>query len=383
MDEQNRKIRMATSEIPREQGHTIVGGRPAGARNTGAAIPRGLEVIMMKAAVDEAFLNDLIARRSELAEQLGFPLDPAEKAILDQVAGGQLRAMAQRTSVPEAQRGLLLGGSAAAAMIALVAQLTFTPVAGRAETPAGSQLTQGNQDNRGIQGIPVAQGLPNAGNNANPSDPGTLMTGGSRPEEPGVNLDGGHRPDVPKMPPTAGGARPDEPYKVMPPGGARPDIPLNTEPPVTSPEPAPLPDNRAVATSPLTLDTLRNLIVRTNSSGMSFQEAVNAIQQETGIAIMVEPSKGLDLGKPVSTSTSGMALGRALRRLCGDAAGQGALFEIQVDDTSLTIRFKSSSGGSSAAPDPAPHVKPSGEPSNPDIGITRGIRPDIPKPRGD
>lgn len=354
MSEQERKIRMATAESPREQGHTIVGGRPAGVRTTGAAIPRGMEAMMMKAAVDAGFLGQLLERRSALADELGIALDPAERFMLDRVPAGQLKEMARRTPVTESQRGLLHGGPAAAALLALITQLTFAPVAGRAETPA--------------DGTTLAQGLPVDGVSAPGND---TWAGGARPDEPLIMPPGGARPDVPDRP-VSRGIQPDIPDDEGMTKGIRPDLPPDLEPP--------RPIDRPVATSPLTMATMRDLVVRTNSAGMTFERAIAALQDETGIGISVQAGPGLDTGKVMGRSVSGLSLGKAIRALCGEMAGEGAHFQIDLGDSSLVIRFKALGGGSTT-PAPASQIRPGGDSGDHDA--TRGIRPDVPRPRGD
>ncbi len=354
MSEQDRKIRMATAETPREQGHTIVGGRPAGTRTTGAGIPRGLEALMMKAAVDSAFLERLVGERAALADAIGLALDPTERTMLDTVPAGQLREMARLTPVPEPQRSLLVGGSAAA-LVALVTQLTFAPVAGRAEPPAGAQ---------------AAHHLPNAGVLPPYDDPTVIpTTEGTRPDSPHAMPPGGARPDVPDLPDEdlmTRGSRPDFPDHDHITKGIRPDVPRPPSLPV--PPPA-----KEVATSPLTMETMRELIVHTNSAGMSFGAAINALRSETGIAITVQPSAGLDTNRPVGRSVAGMPLGKAIRVLCAEVAGEGALYEVDMGDDSLVIRFKPT-GSPPREPfqDLIDHLQP-----------TRGSRPDVPPRRED
>ena len=46
---------------------TIVGGRPPGCGKPVGEIPRGIEILVKKASVDEAFKELLLARRAEAA----------------------------------------------------------------------------------------------------------------------------------------------------------------------------------------------------------------------------------------------------------------------------------------------------------------------------
>ena len=73
-------VRMATPDYPnpvssdnvqagnlKSQGHTIVGGRPAGKSSHGGSIPRGMEILLKRAAIDEEFRQRLLEERSGVA----------------------------------------------------------------------------------------------------------------------------------------------------------------------------------------------------------------------------------------------------------------------------------------------------------------------------
>lgn len=150
-----KKIRMATSDNPKEQGHTIVGGRPEGNRSLGSGIPRALEVLVKKAAVDEQFKSELLQKRDKLAEELNLPLDASEKAMLGCVPAEHLEQMIRHTQVPENQKQHLVGASAAA-IVALVAQLTFASPVQALDAPAAqiARLPQHQDDfYQGLGGI--------------------------------------------------------------------------------------------------------------------------------------------------------------------------------------------------------------------------------------
>ena len=73
-------------------------------------IPRNLEALLKKAAIDPAFKGILLEKRSRLAEELSLPLDPAEKQMLDGMPANQLQAIISQTKVsPEEEKAL--GGS--------------------------------------------------------------------------------------------------------------------------------------------------------------------------------------------------------------------------------------------------------------------------------
>jgi hypothetical protein len=62
-------------------------------------VPRGIEVLVKKAAVDPAFRELLLARRAEAASEIGLALEPAEAAMLDAIPAAQLEAIIARTTV--------------------------------------------------------------------------------------------------------------------------------------------------------------------------------------------------------------------------------------------------------------------------------------------
>jgi acyl carrier protein len=96
---------------------TIVGGRPPGSGQPVGSIPRGLEVLVKKAAVDPAFKEALLERRAEAAESIGLKLEPAEAMMLSAAPAAQIEAIIARTRVPQEHRRAFLG-QAAAAMLA-------------------------------------------------------------------------------------------------------------------------------------------------------------------------------------------------------------------------------------------------------------------------
>jgi hypothetical protein len=98
---------------------TIVGGRPPGSgRNTGA-VPRGIEVLVKKAAVDGKFRELLLDQRGGAATFIGLELDPAEAVMLSAIPQEQLAQIVDQTSVPDEQRRVFLG-QVAAAMLAVL-----------------------------------------------------------------------------------------------------------------------------------------------------------------------------------------------------------------------------------------------------------------------
>jgi len=98
---------------------TIVGGRPPGSGQPVGDIPRGIEVLVKKAAVDAEFKALLLARRAAAAQQIGLTLQPAEAMMLAVAPAEQLEAIIGRTNVPGEHRRAFLGQAAAAMLAAL------------------------------------------------------------------------------------------------------------------------------------------------------------------------------------------------------------------------------------------------------------------------
>jgi hypothetical protein len=91
---------------------TIVGGRPPGPGKGVGAVPRGIEVLIKKAAVDPGFKALLLAERSAAAAEIGLELSETETAMLDRVPGAQLEAIIANTSVSPRLRPAFMGRAA-------------------------------------------------------------------------------------------------------------------------------------------------------------------------------------------------------------------------------------------------------------------------------
>jgi hypothetical protein len=173
---------------------TIVGGRPPGSGQSVGPIPRGIEVLVKKAAVDPEFKELLLQERAAAAEQIGLMLDPAEAMMLAAAPRVQLEAVIAQTSVPEEHRRAFLG-KAAAAMLAAIGIVA----------PATGCGGKGIQPDRPTKGI--------------------------RPDRPDDEREKttGSRPDRPE-----GAEKTDKTEKTLPTKGIRPDRPEGVEPPANS-----------------------------------------------------------------------------------------------------------------------------------------------------
>jgi hypothetical protein len=314
------------------QGHTIVGGRPAGQADLGKGIPRGMELVLKKAAVDAGFCERLLAERLEAVKDLGLTLDSSEEQMLQTIPVGQLRLIISRTKVPAPQKSVFLGTSVAA-MVALITQFTFSPVAGRAEDADSGTSRQTTQ-----------------------RPPNLEWEGGARPDlPPSIKTKGGSRPEVGDFQDVqTKGIRPDFP---MPPGGARPDVPIQPIPP--SPSPLPVEESGQ--------GKFPNRIVTSPVAGRLFLEAVKVLSDEVEIRIEVEAPGGFDIAWEVQSDVSGKTLHEALTTLCLEKTGSESRFQLFLspDGSEIVIRFLEPASATEIQPEPSDHH-------------TRGSRPDFP-----
>jgi len=92
---------------------------------TPRSIPRGIEVLVKKAAVDADFKRLLLAKRAEAAREIDLELGAAEAAMLNAVPAAQLEAIIAQTVVSPMTRAAFLGRAAAAMLAALAAPRSF------------------------------------------------------------------------------------------------------------------------------------------------------------------------------------------------------------------------------------------------------------------
>jgi len=98
---------------------TIVGGRPPGCGQPVGPIPYGLEILVKKASVDPEFKSRLIAKRAEVAGEIGLTLEPAEAAMLAAIPAAQLEQTIAGAKVRPEHRSIFLGKAAAVMLAAL------------------------------------------------------------------------------------------------------------------------------------------------------------------------------------------------------------------------------------------------------------------------
>jgi len=202
---------------------TIVGGRPPGCGRDNGAIPRGVEVLVKKAAVDPEFRRVLLERRAAAAELIGLELTASEKAMIGVVPERQLENIVAHTEVPDAQRRAFMGAAAAAMVAAL------------GVAAGGCNPTLGIRP----EDVPATDGIrPDMPEGTEP-----------KPAPAAPPAPTGIRPDVPADARTSKGIRPDVPKPKRPPAGAvsrgvRPDVP--PPPPAKEVTPPPPPAKEEV-----------------------------------------------------------------------------------------------------------------------------------------
>jgi hypothetical protein len=113
----------AQEQDPAAARTTIAGSEPPENRHPTGAIPRGIEVLVKKAAVDPEFRELLFAQRGAAAAAIELELDPTENAILSAIPQEQLAQIISQTTVPLEQRRVFLGRLAVAMVAVLGAGL--------------------------------------------------------------------------------------------------------------------------------------------------------------------------------------------------------------------------------------------------------------------
>ena len=104
---------------------TIVGGRPPGSGKPMGNVPRGIEVLLKKAAIDQEFRELLQSDPEAAAKSIALELAPIEQAMLKTMPAEQLEVIINQTEVPQQQRRAFLG-TAAAAMLAVLVPTVMT-----------------------------------------------------------------------------------------------------------------------------------------------------------------------------------------------------------------------------------------------------------------
>jgi hypothetical protein len=139
MVKSNDTVKMARPGEPEAVRTTIVGGQPPGSGRPVGAVPRGVEVLVKKAAVDPAFKKLLLEKRARAADDIALQLSPAEAAMLEAVPAEQLRAIIGNTKVSPRLRPAFLGYAASVMLAALGAATAAC------DSPTAPPATLGSQ----------------------------------------------------------------------------------------------------------------------------------------------------------------------------------------------------------------------------------------------
>jgi len=182
---------------------TIVGGRPPGSGKAVGPIPRGIEVLIKKAAVDPEFKMLLLAKRDKAAGEIDLTLEAAEAMMLKATPRAQLEAIIAQTSVHPSVLPAFLGRAAAVMLVALGAgtlgcdKVEVTdgiapdrPPAKRVEPPPHIPVPEGVRPDRPPAAKPKTD-EPSAAPSATATEPitstptsGERITRGIRPSRP-------------------------------------------------------------------------------------------------------------------------------------------------------------------------------------------------------
>jgi hypothetical protein len=121
--------------------------------------PRGIEVLIKKAAVDPDFRAELVERRSGAANLIGLELNGAEAAMLDGIPAEQLKAFVANAKVSPKLRPVFRGYVAAAMLAALGVAVTGcipAPTGSRPDEPGPTEPVEKEVTNDSSGGQAVA-----------------------------------------------------------------------------------------------------------------------------------------------------------------------------------------------------------------------------------
>lgn len=318
----DKKVRMARPN--EDQGPTIVGGRPTGQVSLGGNVPRAMEALLKKAAVDPRFLEELVSKRSRLATDCGVVLDPAEVTMLDGAPEPQLRAIVAGVQVPEDQTRILSGASSTA-IVALLAQLAFGQggaVAAPQSPPAGPPS-------------PAAVSIVETGEMRGTPDQRLLAQVPDGPVQVGEPL----------------------PHNVGPSRGIQPDLPPDVYLPGVKPSPAESPSKPVIPDEDVaTRKRLAETTIKTELAGKPLTEALEALGREAGVSIRVTGNRAENWSPPLKAKTVGLRFKRVLRAILDEAIpGQKYRLDIRAGEVVVVAGPDSAVPGSSPG---APTVKP-------------------------
>jgi len=119
---------------------TIVGGRPPGSGTRVGDVPRGVEVLLKKAAVDPEFRKLLLEKRGESAQTIDLELTESERQMLAHIPADQLETIIRNTKVKPEHKAVFLGNVGKLMVAAVVGAVIFSctvPTLGHTAQTAG------------------------------------------------------------------------------------------------------------------------------------------------------------------------------------------------------------------------------------------------------
>jgi hypothetical protein len=129
---------------------TIVGGRSADNRPAGNS-PRGIEILLKKASVDEDFAKVLLESPEEAARLISLDLQDSERRILLNTPRSSLRTMIRHTTVKRQQLSAFKTMSAALMLVAVVAVSSLAGASDCAPTPSKGMRADDDLGNCKVQ----------------------------------------------------------------------------------------------------------------------------------------------------------------------------------------------------------------------------------------
>jgi hypothetical protein len=112
-----RGSKRGASETTPARTDTSESAQRRGTKNAG--VPRGIDALIKKAAVDATFRKSLLEKRAEAAHEIGLELVSSEKATLNSLPAARIEQIIENTTVPNHQRRIFLGKIGSAMFAAL------------------------------------------------------------------------------------------------------------------------------------------------------------------------------------------------------------------------------------------------------------------------
>jgi hypothetical protein len=123
---------------------TIVGGQPSAANNQSGSIPRGMEALIKKAAVDPEFRQVLLEKRADAAHEIDLELTVGEAGMLSSIPRSHIEQIIDKTTVPNEHRRVFLGKVGAAMLAVLSMDIAALATAFGEDAPPARPVPPGS-----------------------------------------------------------------------------------------------------------------------------------------------------------------------------------------------------------------------------------------------